>query len=81
MYALVDNKEKRRCPVMEGKVNVGLIFRVMLGPQEAARYMTQAKIPDHIAARVLHEPQRCRYHPALSLEMARIGSAGPVLVN
>ena len=66
---------------MEGKVNVALIFRVMLGPQEAARYMMQAQIPQHIALRVLHEPHRCRHNPALAMEMERVVPTGPFLVS
>lgn len=80
MVALVESKEKRSCPVMEGKVNVGLIFRVMLGPQEAARYMVQAQIPQQIARRVLEEPHRCRYLPAVAQEIERVGPAAPFLV-
>ena len=80
MYALALCDEKRSRPLMEGKVNVGLIFRVMLGPHEAARYMAQANVPREIALRVLLEPHKCRYQAGLAKELAQIVPIGPCLV-
>ena len=59
----------RRRAVMEAKVNVGLILRVMLGAEEAAHYMLAARVPKHVVMRVVLAPDRCRRLDAIADEL------------
>lgn len=60
-----ESLDHRICSLMESKVNVGLVLRIMLGPADAMTYMVAARVPPHVVARVISAPYSCRDHAVL----------------
>lgn len=65
-------EERRQCTLMESKLNVGVIFRAMLGPEDAMAYLLSSRVPAHLVQRVVAHPELCRRLAALQSEAASL---------
>lgn len=75
---LLSKKAMRRTDhLMAQRVDVAIVFRDMLGPEDAAAYMARNGIPDSVARRVLAGMAVTRINDGPMVEYLPTGPAGP----
>jgi hypothetical protein len=66
LYLIEPIQERRSSSLIAAKVDVALILYRMLGEQDADDYLQNARVPAHVWARIIAQPEACRQQSSIA---------------